>query len=155
MRNIKENERVGKQVEDLIAKKFPDAERPFKDSRGPFDIETSKWLIEVKSCQVKTKGRIRKGDQYMQTGRFGIFVESHKNLRLEAEKRGKQPRYIFVICIVQKGQVKIVEEKVLSWKEVDEKIKGRRAYKRRDGAGLKMVPHTMVFEQGGSDTCGK
>lgn len=145
MRNIRRNEIVGKQVEKLVAKKFPDAE-PF-NRRGPFDIETSKWLIEVKSCRVKTKGRIRKGDQYMQTGRFGIFVESHNNLKLEAEKRGKQPKYIFVICKLENDQIQVVEEKVLSWEEVDQKLKSRHAYKRRDGTTLKMILHTMIFKK--------
>lgn len=146
--NIKHNEIIGKQVEEIIAQRLPgETRRAFENSHGPFDIETENQLIEVKSCRARTKGWIRKGEQYMQTGRFGFWVKSHEELKSEAEKMGKQPKYIFVIYKLEKGEIQVVDEKILSWDEVDEKLKARHTYKRNDGAKLKIIAHTMIFEQ--------
>lgn len=142
-KQIKHNQVIGQKIEELIAREIPNATLPYF-GRGPFDIETPTDIIEVKSCQVKTKGLKKKTFQYLQTGRFILLQESHKNLKAEGENKGKQPKYSFVLYVGEEV-LEIIDKCFLTWAEVDLSLKLYRSWKRKDGTKAISIPHTAIF----------
>ena len=117
-------QREGEKVEERMIKLFKGKPSGIDD----FDIETSKCLYEVKSCnlfnscvryqggykKLKQEGKpFKKYTHLPELGRFKIRPENHVGLFLHAQKLNKIPKYVFA---VRHGNQIIW--KVLGWNEV-------------------------------------
>jgi len=150
IRNIKKNEAMGRQIEELVLAEFPEGKQPFPN-RGPFDIETPSRIIEVKSCRLKTKNQVYKGKQFFRTGRFQICMSAHERLAEKAASWGKPAFYLFVRYLVsgKSGRIEIVDKRMLAWKVVNAQIEEAAKYTRkRDGLVFVPLVHTLVFSRG-------
>ena len=144
MTSIKTNEEIGRAVEKLVNKRVKGT---LVNKRIPYDIETDKELIEVKSARLKTKGSKRGGrkEQYMQTGRFNVLLTSHNKLVEIAKEKLKVPLYIFCLYDLDKNnKPKIINIRTLVWVEVNGILEGRVVYRRKDGLKSVIFPHTLI-----------
>ena len=97
----------GDKAEKYINKFF----KGVRNGKDCYDIETSNYLIEVKSCNAVNKANPKKVRP--QFGRYSINPSNHVKLYLEAIKRNKIPIYIFVLTI-KKQRIFIKKE----WEDV-------------------------------------
>jgi hypothetical protein len=73
--------------------------RAQKSHRDFYDFETSKSLIEVKSCRSLIHSPTTNKKCSFQQGRFRIDMDNHIALLLESIMTGKKPLYAFVVKI--------------------------------------------------------
>lgn len=141
MGTIKQNEKRGKYVEQLVQERVGGV---LVESRiKPYDIETKKEFIEVKSAKLRTIGHKR--NQYMQTGRLVINLGSHESLLNISKEKSKIALYIFVVYTLQDNLPKIIKIKTLCWVEVQELLESRKMIIRQNKLKYVCFPHTVIF----------
>lgn len=116
---IKQNQKNGKEIEDLISYQISENEEIISQPEGRtfYDIETEKSFIEVKTCHQTIKnGKPKK----LRNGRFWIFDKSHKQIKVEADKINKQVWYVFVLLDSANN---IVVQKRLDWQAVESLVR--------------------------------
>lgn len=148
MRQIQMNEEIGKQIEELIqAKYYPDGARPFANSPGPYDIETSNKMVEVKACQVITINKTLPAAQKFRTGRFVVLLSAHGKLKVAADASKKIPAYVF--ALYQKNPcISIIDVVFLSWETVADLLASvRRYHRKKDNILIATIRHTLIFKQ--------
>lgn len=103
----------------------------FKGKKSPLDevdFETKKYLYEVKSCKLFTKGNNRNSRrkyvnkphidiESYKLGRFQIISENHTRLYLQSKKVKKIPKYVFCLRFGKQCLFR-----VLNWEDVDSLI---------------------------------
>jgi hypothetical protein len=135
---IKQNEKIGKSIEDILAQSL-NTEQPYK-YRNTYDLETLDSIIEVKSHRNKNISHRK----YNYNGRFQIIHNSHIRLKEKSIELSKQPLYIFVIY-ENTIPLKIIKQKQLTWKQVDELLKNNNPYTRKDGTIIHIIQNKQIF----------
>lgn len=118
-------------------------------SDASYDLETFDKFVEIKSCTTTNRGSIyrkkgQKNHYYKQSGRFFIYVRSHRRLLDKAVAANKTAEYIFTIRETN-SPVKIVERKILSWTDVETLISKSKVYEKRDGSRFVQIPNSKIF----------
>ena|SRR3990167_4956090 len=112
MNNLKIPHIVGQQAQDFAKEWFK-----AQDSNcAVYDLETEKYLIEVKSCNLfnRNKGSYSKNSsRKFQLGRFYIKTDNHLLFWFKGLELNKSPVYCFILRI---GNHQII--KTMKWEEV-------------------------------------
>lgn len=144
--NITNNRIMGQAVESYVAGKV---DGTLTSTIFPFDIRNHVSAFEVKSCFEHQLGRGRMNGR----GRFMICLGSHANFKSEAEGEGLTPIYYFVLKGRGDGSAWVaLEEKTLSWSEVDEIIRKRKPTHRKDNVDFINLRINVIFPSHGGKT---
>lgn len=145
---ILKNERTGRKIEGIIAQQINGLLAT--DKICPYDIETLESLIEVKSCQVKTKNFKTENGYYYRKGRFIINLNSHEKLREKSQDQNKQAEYIFVLYTPNDPPT-ILESKRLNINQVDKTLEKATLYtnytRRKDGMKYALITYTKLMNK--------
>jgi hypothetical protein len=127
---------------------FSGCTRPYEINRGPYDLETTTELIEVKACRVKTITEKKKnGDPRFRAGRFLINIQAHENLKVLAEEKSKKASYLFVLY-QEKDLIRILATKQLSWEATNMILQKMKVFTRKkDEMRYAWTTHTHIFQQ--------
>ena len=120
MKGQKEAREYGLMMEERMRKMF----KGKKSYLDEVDFETTRFLYEVKSCKLFTKGNNRNSRrkyvnkphidiESYKLGRFQIKPENHIKLFLQAKKVKKIPKYVFCLRFGKQSMFK-----VLKWDDV-------------------------------------
>lgn len=145
-KTIEDNERVGRDVEKYVAPKV--SGQVIEAKNNSFDLKNHTVVYEVKSCFVNTLNQQNK--KGTQSGRFVVCVPSHEKLKAEAEALGLAPLYYFVLKDRDVNREWFsIQEKIMSWAEVDELMKqGRRWIRSKDNVTFVTIQHVLIFPDG-------
>lgn len=97
----KENYIFGRKAENVVAKWYKGKKVGYTTKE--YDIETTNYLIEVKSCQFVIINGATKTPQF---GRFKIVTDNHIGLYLKSLQLNKIPIYVFLAYIGNRIMIK-------------------------------------------------
>ena len=139
MKRLKRNEKIGRQVEELVNHRIQGELN--KKQRGMWDIETDHNLIEVKSAKLRTIDH----KPLTRPGRFFINRRTHEKFLEYAKELLKEPLYIFCVYKLNSKQPKIIMTKTLHWSKIDRILEERPIFTKTEGTRYSLIPHTIIF----------